>query len=91
MYLARARAVVPRGALAGLMRLRGAVAMAQATSRPDTDFIMWLPREANLAARLLAHIQTILTQGPPERRFILVSERPPTPAYCSAEAILDFW
>ena len=66
-------------------------ALAQANSIPDTDLVMWFPRETNLAIRMLAHIQTILTQGQPERRFILVSERSPTPAYCSPEAIRDLW
>ena len=38
-------------------------ALAQTNSYPNTDLIMWLPREANMAARLLAHLQNILTKS----------------------------
>ena len=103
LWLTDIRGILPTEAEMGTLRPQEAMAvtaellknankaMAQAVSRPETDFIMWLPRETNLATRLLAHIQTILTQNSPDRRFVLVCERPPTPAYCSAEATLDFW
>ena len=58
---------------------------------PDLNLIVWLPREASMAARLLAHMQNILTKGPHDRQILLVTERPPTPAHCSSEALRDLW
>ena len=66
-------------------------AQVQANEAHEANLIIWLPRETCMAARLLAHMQSILTKGPHDRQIVLIAERPPTPAHCSPEALRDLW
>ena len=53
-------------------------ALRAAAELPGCNLILWMPRETTQGGRLLAHLQTILTGGEAERKFMVICERNPT-------------
>ena len=66
-------------------------ARAALAGLPGLSLITWMPREPDQGARLLTHLQQVLTQDDPDRQFLLVCERAPSPPSCQPDMVMDYW